>query len=207
MNTAIIAGATGLVGRECLHRLRDHYPHVISLVRRPTGSPEERVIDFDAITQQSFPAAADVFCTLGTTIRKAGSQAAFRKVDLDYPLALAKRSLECGARQFLVVSSAGAHKPRSNFYLQTKREMEDRISALPFHAIHIFRPSFLIGHREESRPAEKIGIAVAKPLSLLLIGSLRQYKPITAAQVATAMIRAALAAQPGVHIHHYDDML
>jgi uncharacterized protein YbjT (DUF2867 family) len=207
MKAAIIAGATGLVGRECVRRLRDHYPHVISLVRRPTGSPEERLIDFDQLSEESFPAGADVFCTLGTTIRKAGSQTAFRKVDLDYPLALAKRSLECGARQFLVVSSAGAHKPRSNFYLQTKREMEDRISALPFHAVHIFRPSFLLGEREESRPAEKIGIAIAKPLSLLLLGPLCKYKPITAAQVATAMLRAALAAQPGVHVHHYDDML
>lgn len=208
MQVAVIAGATGLVGRECLRRLLGAYPRVISLVRRPTGSAaEERVIEFDRLADQTFPQGADVYCALGTTIAKAGSQEAFRKVDLDYPVALARRSVECGARQFLVVSSVGAHNPRSNFYLRTKREMEDRISELPFHAVHIFRPSVLIGNREESRPAEQVGGAIARGVSFALVGPLSKYKPVHANVVAEAMVQAARRAEPGVHIYHHDEII
>jgi uncharacterized protein YbjT (DUF2867 family) len=205
--TAVIAGATGLVGRECLRRLQSEYAVAISLVRRASGTgAEERVIDFERLSELSLPEDADVFCALGTTIRKAGSQAAFRKVDFEYPVALARRALECGARQFLVVSSVGAHNPRSNFYLQTKRGMEDAVASLPYQAVHIFRPSFLSGHREESRPGETIGIAVANTLSFALAGPLRRYKPVPAQSVAAAMVAAARRLSRGVHIHEYDEI-
>src|SRR5262249_62336295 len=97
--------------------------------------------------------AQDVFCALGTTIRKAGSEAAFRKVDLEMPLRAAQEALKAGAEQFVVVSSVGADPNSKNFYLRTKGELEAELAKLPFGAIHILRPSLLIGRRQEFRLA------------------------------------------------------
>jgi uncharacterized protein YbjT (DUF2867 family) len=167
---------------------------------------EERIVNFDDLGSVDFPPGADVFCALGTTIRKAGSQAEFRKVDLDYPLALAKRSHALNARQFLVVSSVGADPRSSNFYLRTKGEMEQAVSAIPFHAIHIFRPSFLVGNRTERRPGEVVGAAIARKIRFLLIGALRRYRPVGADTVAAAMIAAALGPAAGVKTYHFDQI-
>jgi uncharacterized protein YbjT (DUF2867 family) len=183
---------------------------VIALVRKNAratdGKVVERAVNFDSLDLGELPAGADVFCALGTTIRKAGSQEAFRRVDFGYVVSLAKQSLERGARQFTVVSSVGAEASTANFYLKTKAEMEAAISSMPFHGIHIARPSFLIGHREESRPGERIGIVAAKTLGFMLVGGLRKYKPIEADTVAAAMLAATRRGESGVHIYHYDEM-
>jgi uncharacterized protein YbjT (DUF2867 family) len=144
-----------------------------------------------------------VFCTLGTTIRKAGSQPSFRIVDHDYPLAIARQAAEAGAEQFLVVSSVGANPQSSNFYLHTKGELEDSLAALPFRSLHIFRPSFLLGNRPEKRAGERLGIALAKFLGPLLAGPLTPYRPIAARAVARAMVEAAVRREPGRHIYTY----
>lgn len=210
--TAVVAGATGLVGSHCLRRLSSDltYSSVIALVRKNAratdGRVAERAVNFDSLDLGELPPGADVFCALGTTIRKAGSQEAFRRVDFGYVASLAKQSLDRGARQFTVVSSVGAEASTANFYLKTKAEMEAAISSMPFHAIHIARPSFLIGHREETRPGERIGIAVARTLGFVLAGGLRKYKAIEAETVAAALITATRQGEPGVHIYHYDEM-
>lgn len=207
--TAVLVGSSGLVGGCCLERLLHdaEYTRVILLVRRNAlvrhAKTDERIVNFDELGSVDFEPGADVFCALGTTIRKAGSQAEFRKVDLDYPVALAKRAHQLGAQRFLVVSSVGADASSSNFYLRTKGEMEQAVRALPFHAVHIFRPSFLVGERRELRLGEAVGGALAQPLRFLLLGPLRQYRPVEADTVAAAMLAAALGPATGAHIHHY----
>jgi uncharacterized protein YbjT (DUF2867 family) len=210
--TAVLAGATGLVGRHCLDDLLTSpvYERVIAVVRRPLtlAHPklEQLIVNFESLGGLD-AAGADVFCALGTTIRKAGSQDAFRRVDFDYTSLLAQRTSEAGARQFVLVSSVGANAKSRNFYLRVKGETEDAVSAMPFEAVHIFRPSILMGERAESRPGERAGIAVARAFSLLLAGPLSRYRPIEAAKVARAMVRSAAECRPGRHVYHWPEIM
>jgi uncharacterized protein YbjT (DUF2867 family) len=207
---AVIVGSSGLVGGCCLERLlhEDEYTRVIPLVRRNAlfrhPKTDERVVNFDELAEVDLPSGADVFCALGTTIRKAGSEAEFRKVDFEYPLALAKRAHDLGARQFLVVSSVAADAGSSNFYLRVKGEMEQAVGSIPFAAVHIFRPSFLLGNRSDRRPGEAIGAAIAQKTRLLLIGGLRRYRPVAADTVAAAMVAAALGPSGGINTYEFD---
>jgi uncharacterized protein YbjT (DUF2867 family) len=209
--TALLVGATGLVGGHCLRLLLDRGDHarVIALVRRPLDQEHARlvqkVVDFDKLEGEDL-AASDVFCALGTTIRKAGSQEAFRKVDHGYAKAVAERAVKGGARQFVLVSSAGADPGAGNFYLRVKGELERDVSALPYEAVHVLRPSFLLGERGESRTGEALGIAVARGASFAMIGGLRKYRPIEAATVAAAMVGVARRGQPGRHVYHFDEI-
>jgi uncharacterized protein YbjT (DUF2867 family) len=209
-NTAVIAGASGLVGQECLRLLLNRYPSVTSLVRKPTGRQHlrliERRIDFDRIDTIEIPRGAHVYSALGSTIKKAGSEAAFRHVDFDYPKMLAERAAAAAAR-FMLVSSVGADRTSGNFYLRVKGELEEAIAKMPLDAALFFRPSVLIGDREEKRAGEGIGIVVARALSFVLAGPLRKYRAIPAGTVAEAMVSAANSAENGVRIYHYDDML
>jgi uncharacterized protein YbjT (DUF2867 family) len=208
-NVAVIAGSTGLVGQECLRLLLDRYDSVTALVRKPTGNRHlrliERRIDFDRLDTIEIPQGAHVYSALGTTIKKAGSEAAFRRVDFDYPKMLAGRAAAAGAT-FILVSSVGADKTSGNFYLRVKGELEDVIAAMPLAAALFFRPSILMGDREEKRSAEAIGVGVARALSFGLIGPLRKYRAIPAATVAQAMVSAANSEARGVHVYHYDEI-
>jgi uncharacterized protein YbjT (DUF2867 family) len=211
--TALVLGGSGLVGRSCLANLLedDHYGRVVVLTRRtlPIESnpkAKQMVIDFAAIDALSLEAIDDVFCALGTTIRKAGSQEAFRSVDLELPLAAARRSLDFGAQQFIVVSSVGANPRSRNFYLRTKGELEERLCSLPFSAVHIFRPSILVGTREERRFGESLGIGLARLLQFTLAGRWRRYRSISAADVARAMMAAAKSQRPDRTIYEYDEI-
>jgi uncharacterized protein YbjT (DUF2867 family) len=209
--TALIVGATGLVGSLCLKQMiaDPAYDQVIAISRRPVPeSPKltQKIVDFDKLGQLTSVAADDAFCALGTTIRKAGSQEAFRKIDLGYSKAFAELALANRARQFALVSSAGANPRSTNFYLRTKGEIEDAVKALPFTSVHIFQPSFLVGSRSEQRPGEGMGLALAKALQFAFIGGLRKYRPILASTVAAAMVAAVKRAEPGRHTYLFDDM-
>lgn len=210
---AILVGATGLVGQNVLQRLlaSDRYEKVFVLVRRPidTTHPklEQRVVEFDQLATTELPRADDVYCALGSTIRKAGSQAAFRKVDLEYPKTLAERMAQAGARQFVLVSSVGAASASENFYLRTKGELEDALAALPFTALHLFRPSLLVGERTEARPGERFMTVMGKALQWMLVGSWRKYRSIAASDVAAGMVAAAATGEAGKHIYHYDQIV
>ncbi len=216
--TAWIAGASGLVGSRLLRRLLDspEYSAVVALVRGPlVRGPldldhpklDQRTVDFERLAEADLPAPDDVFSTLGTTIKKAGGKEAFRRIDHGYSRALAERAAQLGARRFLLVTSVAADARSPNFYLRVKAELEADIAGLPFESVHYFRPSFLMGERQENRPAERLGIALARTFQFLLFGPMRLYRPIDADQVAAAMVRRALAADTGRHIHHYDNML
>lgn len=207
--TALLLGATGLVGRACLARLLEEprYARVIAPVRRSALAAhpklEERVVDFGS--PPTFEPIDDVYCAIGTTMKKAGSRAAFREVDLAIPLRLAERALAAGARRFALVSSVGADARASSFYLATKGELEDALAALGFESLLLFRPSLLVGEREENRTGERIGIAVARVIAGGMVGPLRRYRPIEADTVASAMI-AALAddAPEGKVVYEHD---
>jgi len=202
---AIIAGATGLVGSECMKEAVKRYDSVKALVRRASGIAGERVIDFERIGEIEIPDRAHVFCALGSTIKKAGSQAAFRRVDFDYPRMLAERTAAAHGR-FVVVSSVDANSKSGNFYLRVKGELEDAIRAMPLEACHIFRPSFLMGERVEKRAGEGFGIMTARALGFVLAGGLRKYRAIEAATVARAMVVAANKEVAGCFVYHYDEI-
>jgi uncharacterized protein YbjT (DUF2867 family) len=208
LNSAVIAGSTGLVGQECLSLLLSRYDSVTSLVRKSTGREHprliERRIDFDRLDTVEIPSGSHVYCALGSTIKKAGSETAFRHVDFDYPRMLAAAA---GRAKFVLVSSVGADKASGNFYLRVKGELEDSIGAMPLEAALFFRPSFLMGDREEKRKGEAAGIVVARGLSFALIGPLRKYRAIPAGTVAEGMVAAANSDARGLHVYHYDEIV
>src|SRR6267378_4399592 len=149
----------------------------------------------------------DVFCCLGTTIKQAGSQPAFRRVDHAFVLGVAHAGLHAGATQFLLVSAIGADPASRVFYSRVKGETESAIRRLGFHSVQIFRPSLLLGERPEFRLGERIAMLVAPVLSVLLIGRLRRYRSIRAATVARAMVNLAREAPRGPNVFEYDAMI
>lgn len=197
MKTALIAGSTGLVGQSLLQTLLEskHYNKVITLVRRPLAINNPKLIshsiNFDAIHELNIEEVDDVFCCLGTTIKTAGSQDAFTKVDYTYVVELARWAQKNKCRQFSVVSSVGASNKTSNFYLQTKGNMEVSIAQLSIPSIHIFRPSLLLGQRNEFRFGEKVSEKLMTVFNPLMKGRLRKYRAIKASDVAQAMFNQA----------------
>lgn len=193
---AVLAGASGLVGDRCLARLLDHpaYDRVTVLSRRPLALSHAKLhielVDFDGL-QSLGERCDDIFCCLGTTIKKAGSQEAFRRVDHDYPLAIARLGKAAGAQQFLLVSALGADAQSSVFYSRVKGETERDTAAIGLQKVIFMRPSILLGERHEQRPGERAGIFVGKLIAPLLLGPLRKYRPIHADDVAAAMLYAA----------------
>jgi uncharacterized protein YbjT (DUF2867 family) len=208
---AVVAGATGLVGGLCLKRLLadETYGRVIALVRRPLSFShprlERRLTDFDAMSGLPEDVeGADVICCLGTTIRAAGSEAAFRRVDFEYVLSLARFSSRSGAAQFAFLSSMGADRRSPVLYTRVKGEVEEAVRGVKLPAVQVFRPSFLLGERVESRPAERVAIGVFRSVSFALRGPFRKYRPIAAATVAEAIVRVVKDAPPGVNIYESD---
>ena len=204
MRTALLLGATGLTGNHCLNLLLSdgEYKKVIVLTRRPLmrthDKLEEHVIDFDNLEASAdLIMADDIFCCLGTTIKKSGSKEAFRKVDLEYPQAVAKIASANGSKQFLVISAPESNTNSLLFYGRTKAEMEQSVCKHSYNGIYIFRPSLLMGERNENRLAEGLGIKLFTALSWLLSGRLKKLRPIDAKAVATAMVIAAKSTPGG----------
>src|SRR6267378_5746788 len=175
--TALLAGATGLIGNHVLQfLLADRtWGRVITVGRRITPHKheklEQRVLDLGALeTMSDLPHVDDVFCCLGTTIKQAGSPPAFRLVDHDFVVGLARAGLRAGATQFLLVSAIGADPESRLFYSRVKGETETAIRKLAYQSIQIFRPSLLLGARPEFRLGERIAMLGAPVLSALLFG-------------------------------------
>lgn len=206
--TALLAGATGLIGSQLLPMLlaSERYSKVIVVGRRavPTVHPKltQVVIELDRLEDVRLQLIADdVYCCLGTTMRQAGSKEAFFKVDFLYVVNLAAITAANFAAQFLVVSSMGADADSLIYYSRVKGEMEAAVQQAPFRAIHIFRPSLLLGERTQPRLGERVGAAVLRVLQPLLRGPLQKYRPVTGAAVAAAMLRAAEDDGGGVRVH------
>jgi uncharacterized protein YbjT (DUF2867 family) len=195
---ALIAGATGLVGNAILQQLlaNDQYEHIVTISRKPNGFNYPKLIhlqlDFDKIEmlKPGFQ-VDDVFCALGTTIKTAGSQDAFYKVDMTYVVNLGKWCSANGVKKFMVVSAMGANPKSGIFYNRVKGEMEAAVRQLNIPQKMIFRPSLLIGKRKEKRAGEKFAQIVMGGLGFLFSGPLLKYKPIHADVVAKVMIKAA----------------
>lgn len=206
--TALVAGATGLTGGHLLSQLLadTRYARVIALVRRPAlpAAPKlsELAIDFDALP--ALAKADDAYCCLGTTIKKAGSQAAFREVDFEFVLDFARAARQAGVKQFLVMSSLGADARSAVFYSRVKGEMEHALREIGFEALHIFQPSLILGERKEQRTAERFGIAAFGAVGGLMFGPLRKYRPVESATIARAMIGAAFSKQRGDRVYPSD---
>ncbi|AOP34468.1 nucleoside-diphosphate sugar epimerase [Leptospira tipperaryensis] len=206
---ALVAGASGLIGKYLLEELSHcgDYSKIYALVRRAgsiTGA-EEIVSDYDTLSATSLPKGiTDVFCSLGTTISKAGSQENFRKVDYEYVLKLAKLTKSAGAKSFLVVSALGADFKSMVFYNRVKGEMERDLEKVGFSFTGIFRPSLLEGEREENRFGETVGHLLFKVVNPFLLGGTRKYRSIHGRTVAKAMITIAQKEPAGVRILESD---
>ncbi|MET4105976.1 NAD(P)H-binding protein [Hymenobacter sp. UYP22] len=203
MNTALLVGATGLVGNYLLGQLLldDRFTHLKVFTRRPTGYQnaklEEHVVDFDQPRDWGHLLQGDVlFSSLGTTLRQAGSQRAQYRVDYTYQLDAAKAAAENGVQTYVLVSSANADPDALVFYSRMKGELERDAKRLPFQRIRILQPGILAGSRQEPRLGEKLGVLLATAAGALPM--LHQYRPVHGRTVAQAMINAALDETPGV---------
>jgi uncharacterized protein YbjT (DUF2867 family) len=198
----LLLGATGAVGQQVLRlALEDgRVAQVTAPTRRPLTSHSKLrnpVTDFSALPDAASVWDADaVICALGSTIRKAGSEAAFATVDRDLPIAIAKHARAAGARSFALNSSLGASHA-GNFYLRTKAQVEDGIRQLGFPSYTIVRPSLINARRTETRPAERVGLTLANLLAPLIP---RRYRPVSAEAIAVTLLRYALDATPGERI-------
>ena len=202
--TALILGASGLTGQHLLELLLNDplYTQITIYVRKPVhiSHPKlvQQIVDFEKL--DTAVEATDVFCCLGTTIKKAGSQNAFKQVDLIYPQKIAALQLAAGSQKFLVISAVGADANSSIFYSRTKGQLEKALTLLRYPCLCIFRPSFIMGDRAERRVGEKIGIFIAQLISPLLIGPLKKYKPVSALALAKSMQDAAHQFSNGIHV-------
>lgn len=195
MQTAIITGATGLVGSYILRQLLNDpsFSKIISISRKDPGIQHEKLLQVngsldDPVLLEKHLKGDIIFCCLGTTIKKAGSQEAFENVDLNMPLLIAKIATDNAIPVFAVVSSLGANARSSNFYLRTKGKMEEGIIKLAFEKTVIVRPSMLLGKRDEFRFTEELGKVLMGLSKYILLGRLKKYRAIKAETVAKAMI-------------------
>lgn len=215
--TALIVGATGLIGKHLLQQLlaSPNYIKVVALTRRPLNITHHKlealIINFAQLDDELLKHANNtgiksvkhVFCTLGSTINKAGSRHAFYQVDHDYPLALAKYFHQHGASLFALVSAVGANKNSRVFYNRVKGEVEQSIASINYQYLGIFRPSMLLGHRQESRLAEQLGSAFMKVFAIFIA---KKYRAIQAEKVATAMLAFADKPLQSINIMESDQL-
>jgi uncharacterized protein YbjT (DUF2867 family) len=212
---ALIAGASGLVGRELLTLLAadGRWSAVHLLLRRPLPSSarpprdspatlHEHVLDFDSLGRYpDFPAVDDVFVCLGTTIGRAGSREAFRRVDFDLVVAIARLALRGGAQRLAAITAMGADPGSRFFYNRVKGDVEAALAGLGYPSTTILRPSLLAGERLERRPGERIALALLRPVAPLLSA---RWRPVPAAAVARAMRDAVARGAPGLRIVESD---
>lgn len=205
--TALVAGSTGLIGGQLLSLILEdpYYDKVIALSRKPLSQTHAKLqnilVEVDQLNQNKDLKAEDVFCCLGTTIKQAKTKEAFRKVDFDYPLELAKILKANGAKQFLLVSALGSNKNSGIFYNRVKGEVEEAIAAVGYDSFHIFKPSLLVGPRKEQRSGEDAAKVFYKIFGFLIP---KKYKEIESIKVARAMIALAKTEKQGLQIHESD---
>jgi uncharacterized protein YbjT (DUF2867 family) len=206
MERMILVGATGLIGGLVAARL----PSVTAIGRRAAegltdqmvGPPEE----WPAMIADAKPVIA--ISTLGTTIRKAGSQGAFAAIDHDLVIAFARAAREAGARQFIMVSSVGANALAGNVYLKTKGRTEQGVRALGFERVDIIRPGLLVGDRPgDARPVERLLILLSPLTNALTPARFDHYRAVDASAVADAIVALVGAEQSGVFVHHNREIL
>lgn len=207
--TALLAGATGAVGRHLLSRLLADpaYSEVRVLTRRAIAATEAKLrvheVDFDRLDEQAaLFDVDDVFCCLGTTMKQAGSREAFRRVDHDYVVRLAQLASEAGARRFLMISAVGADSRSMFFYSRVKGDTEREVRDVGPDTVHILRPSLLMGDRSEHRPGEEMSKRLMPLLNPLLMGPMSKYQGVHVDAVAARMLSLAKQGPEGQHLHY-----
>lgn len=203
-----IIGATGLVGSE-LTEILGHLPELTKIkafTRSPLGrmpaKVENYIINFDQLENYESQLKADIFiCCLGTTIKKAGSQDQFKKVDYEYPLNFAKIAERTGAKKLLIVTAMGADSNSTIFYNRTKGQLEDKVRELHISQVEIFRPSLILGDRKEKRLGEDLMKKVFHLTKGIFKGRLEKYRPIESSDIAKAMAIATLDFREGYYVY------
>ena len=211
--SAIVFGATGLIGEHLLQYLLDDsaYGTIIAVVRRDLGFQHPKLTqvfaELHSLAEVEGLLVADhVFCCLGTTRKKTPDLEMYYQIDHDYPVAAARLAKDNGAKAFFLVSAVGANPDASNFYLRIKGETERDVKAVGMAQTHIFRPSLLTGQRKEKRLMETVSEGLLAVINPLLMGGWRRYRSIPAASVATAMAKAAQVGAEGNHMYYWDDI-
>ncbi|MFN3848681.1 MAG: NAD(P)H-binding protein [Spirosomataceae bacterium] len=206
MKTALVVGATGLVGNLLTNKLlqNDNYAIVKVLARKPIAinhpKLEQIIVDFDNLDSTKI-IADDVFCCLGTTMAKAGSKQAFYKVDFTYPYEVAKIALKNGAKQYAIITAMGANQKSLFYYNRVKGDIETALTELKYPNLMIFRPSMILGDRQEHRGGESFGKVV---MNLFDFITPKKYKGIEADKIANCMIQKSQENLNGKHIFESD---
>jgi uncharacterized protein YbjT (DUF2867 family) len=206
----LLAGGSGLTGQRALDALLEapDVARVLAVSRRPLGREHSRlanrIVQFQNIEAQLKGSSCDAaLCCLGTTRRRAGSQEAFRAVDLDAVLSFAHAAKAANAKRFVVVSAVGANPGSRNFYLRTKGEMELELESVGFESLDILQPSLLLGWRAEMRPMELLAMGVMPLVNPLLGGQYQSYRAIPARTLGAAMLGATRSGRRGVQRYTY----
>lgn len=201
----ILVGASGLIGGHLLQALIEsrEVSGIVLLLRKPLNisnhKVEQLIVNFNELNSYISDIQGDIiYSCLGTTRALSPDSEAYRKIDLEYPLQLAKIGLRNGFSQFHIVSSLGANKSSSNSYLSLKGELEDELKKLLFTSLHIYQPSFLTGKRKAFRFGEKVALVLFGLINPLLLGSLRKYRSINAEIVAQVMLKQSLKELKGI---------
>lgn len=208
---ALVFGATGLVGSALLDRLlaSPRYARVITVGRRVTGRAdprlEEHAVELEGLGALTL-GAEDAFVCLGSTRKKAGSDAAFAELERALVLSAARAAQRAGASRLAVVSTLGADPGSRVPYSRVKGEIERALAELGFASLHLLRPAMLAGHRAESRPAERAGLAALGVIGPLMVGPLSRYRAIEAGDVAEAMLAVVAEGRPGVHVYESEEL-
>ena len=202
----LLAGGTGLIGQAFLAHAQSTELHVTAVGRRPTGLASEDIIA-DFADLPAMPSVRVAVCTLGTTIRAAGSQDAFRAIDFDAVVAFATAAKTAGVEHFLTVTAVGANSNSSVFYSRVKGEVERELSSMQFQRLDIVQPGLLLGNRAESRPVETLLKWMAPGTDLLMQGPWRRYRSIAAHTVAESLRVLTTHSAPGLYIHQHEDIL
>lgn len=209
--SAIIIGATGLVGTQISHLLVNdkRYEKITIFTRRSLNIDSEKIVehivDFDKIDEwKELIQGDELYSAMGTTIKKAGSQERQYQIDYTYQYQVAEAAVANGVKQYMLVSSAGANHKSSNFYTRIKGELDQAVQQLNFQQTYIFRPSLLAGERKENRLGEKIGYALLQPLSK--IPFIKKYRPIFGYEVALAMINVANGNYGNAEVFELDEI-
>jgi uncharacterized protein YbjT (DUF2867 family) len=213
IKSALLVGASGLVGSELLTIILQSpaYDRVKIFVRKKVRFEhpklEQILIDFNHLeAYDEHLKVNDVYCCLGTTIKKAGTQQAFKKVDFEYPIRLAQLAKRNGVQKFLIITALGANEKSKVFYSRVKGEVEEEIKEIGLPTFHIFQPSLLLGNRKEFRFGEWLSILCSPLFSLVMIGGLRKYRPILARNVACAMYSVGQTELTGIYTYESDQI-
>lgn len=211
--TALIAGASGLVGSHLMLELlsSERYEKLISIGRSTLPVTHEKltqhIVDFDKLDEnESLIKADDIFCCLGTTIKKAGSKQNFYKVDFTYPYDLAHLCKKLGAQQYNLVTAMGSARKSAFYYNRVKGELEEKVMNMGYISLNIFRPSLLLGKRNEKRLGEDLAKAVYTLFKPVMLGPMKKYRAIEGADVAAAMAYISSLDKKGTFIYESDDI-